>query len=381
MRLFWVFLYFGSLLYGQRILYDQDLDKKSQDAAAAAKLLSSDPVTAQEIANLAVIEKQQLDTALDASLNTMRLQVQSFDRWSNVYLAMGDVTAEIQTLRAVTPLTAELNRRQTEINISAAGLKETVAAKQKAAGKSGRATTADFVDQVVVHIGDVSDLLGLAQGTTSLRNIAGAKAANEVESGLQELNDLLKSATAAIKAAKDVSVDPHSLMPSQDELMLSVLAAETDSLKERIAIRVRAALDTGDVLALVNDTKGLLENIDDCVQPCDAQKLAHSDRLVSASLAEGAIQRKEQLLIPLYQAAAVAAQHQTPAALALIRDSIAWRRFELRRNAIYNGAYEQALQIAGQRLSAYYATGLKSSQIAQFLYYLSGIVTLPAIAF
>ena len=381
MRLFWVFLYFGSLLYGQRILYDQDLDKRSQDAAAAAKLLSSDPVTAQGIANLAVIEKQQLDTALDASLNTMRLQVQSFDRWSNVYRAMGDVTAEIQTLRAVTPLTAELNRRQTEINISAAALKETVAAKQKAAGKSARATTADFLEPVVAHIGDVSDLLGLAQGTADLKNIAGAKAVNQVEGGLKELDELLKSATAAIKAAKDIGVDPHSLMPSQDELMLSVLAAETDSLKERIAIRVREALDTGDVLALVNDTKGLLENIDDCIQPCAAQKLAHSDRMVSASLAEGAIQRKEQLLIPLYQAAAVAAQHQTPAALALIRDSIAWRRFELRRNAIYNGAYEQALQIAGQRLSAYYATGLKSNQIAQFLYYLSGIVTLPAIAF
>jgi hypothetical protein len=102
---------------------------------------------------------------------------------------------------------------------------------------------------------------------------------------------------------------------------------------------------------------------------------------VSASLAEGDIQRKEDLLTMLYQAAAVAAQNQTPADLALIRDSIAWRRFELRRNAIYNGGYEQALQIAGQRISAYYATGLKSSQIAQFLYYLSGIVSLPAIAF
>ena len=83
----------------------------------------------------------------------------------------------------------------------------------------------------------------------------------------------------------------------------------------------------------------------------------------------------------LYEAAGVAAQHQTPAALAVIRDGIAWRRFELRRNAIYNGAYEQALQIAGQRISAYYATGLKPSQIAQFLYYLSGVISLPAIAF
>jgi hypothetical protein len=173
-------------------------------------------------------------------------------------------------------------------------------------------------------------------------------------------------------------------MPSQEELMLSVLAAETDSLKERIAIRVRAELETGDVLALVADTRDLMERIDDCVvRPCAAppQKLSQSYRVVSESLAEGNIHRKEELLNVLYQAAAVAAQNQTPAAIAVIRDSIAWRRFEIRKNAIYNGSYEQALQVASQRLSAYYATGIKPSQIAQFLYYLTGIASLPAIAF
>ncbi len=381
MRLTWVFLYFGSLLCGQRVLYNQDLDKKGQDAAAAAKLISSDSVTAKEIANLAVIERQQLDTALDASLNTMRLQIQSFDRWSNVYLALGDVSVAIQTLKAVTPVTAELTHRQDEIKASAEELKKAVKAKQKKDGKSGLATTTAFVDQVVAHISDVNDLLGLAKEIPTLGNIAGSKAVNEVEGGLKELDGLLKSATAAIQAAKDVSADPRNLMPSQDELMLSVLAAETDSLKERIAIRVRADLETGDVLALVDDTRGLLQNIDDCVQPCTPQKLSQSNRLVSASLAEGNTHRKEQLLMVLYQAAAVAAQNQTPAAFALIRDSIVWRRFEIRRNAVYNGSYEQALQVAGRRLSAYYATGIKPSQIAQFLYYLSGIVSLPAIAF
>ena len=381
MRLLCVFLWLGSVLCGQRVLYDPNLDKTGQDTAAAAKLISSDSVTAQEIANLAIIEKEQIDTALEASLNTMRLQIQSFDKWSSVYAALGDVTDAIKTLQDAVPLTAELKQRQADINSSTALLKQAVQATQKTTAKSGLAKTTDFVDQVVAHIGDVNDLLGMASGIPALKNIGGSKAVNAVEGGLKELDDLLKSATAAIQAAHDVSVDPHSLLPSQDQLMLSVLAAETDSLKERIAIRARAELDKGDVLALIADTRFLLENIDDCVQPCTAQKLSKSGRLVSASLAEGDIQRKEQLLMPLYQAAAVAAQNQTPAALAVIRDSIAWRRFELRRNAIYNGAYEQALQIAGQRISAYYATGLKSSQIAQFLYYLSGIVTLPAIAF
>ena len=381
MHVIWISLCFGSLLCGQRVLYNQDLDKKGQEAAAAAKAISSDSATAKEIANLAMIEKQELDTALDASLNTMRLQIHSFDTWSNVYSALGDVSDQIKTLQAVTPPTGDMTGRQGEIAASAGELKKVVQARQSKEVKSGLAVTTGFLDQVVAHMSDVNDLLGLAKQIPGLKNLAGSQAVSDVEGGLKELDDLLKSATAAIQAAKDVSVDPRSLMPSQEELMLSVLAAETDSLKERIAIRVRADLEIGDVLNLVVDTKGLLERIDDCVQPCTPQKLSASNRLVSASLFAGSIQRKEQLLMVLYQAAAVAAQHQTPAALAVIRDGIAWRRFEIRRNAIYNGAYEQALQVAGTRLSAYYAAGIKPSQIAQLLYYLSGIVSLPAIAF
>jgi hypothetical protein len=382
MRLIALFLCLTSLLCGQRVIYNQDLDKKGQDAAAAAKLISSNSVTAQEIANLAVIERQQLDTALDASLNTMRLQIQSFDTWSHVYLALGDVSDAIQKLKDVQPLTAELTHRQDEIKTSAAELKKTLQAKQKQEGKSDLAAASGLLDQAVSHISDVNDLLGLAGDIPGLKNLAGSKAVNEVEGGLKELDDLLKSATKAIQAAHDVNTDPRKLMPSQDQLRLSVLSAETDSLKERIAIRVRADLEDGDVLALVADTKGAMENTDDC-GPCSApaQRLSKSDRLVSASLAEADVQRNERLLMVLYQAAAVAAQNQTPADIALIRDSIAWRRFEIRRNAIYNGAYEQALQVAGQRLSAYYATGIKPSQMAQFLYYLSGLISLPAIAF
>src|SRR5271169_2311017 len=97
MRLIWTLLYFTPLLCGQRIIYDPVLDKKGQDAAAAAKLIASDSVTANENANLAVIERQQLDTGLEASLNTMRLQVHSFDRWKNVYGAMEDVLKAIKT--------------------------------------------------------------------------------------------------------------------------------------------------------------------------------------------------------------------------------------------------------------------------------------------
>src|SRR5260370_10087086 len=150
MRLFCVFLCFGPLLCGQRVLYNQDLDKSGQAAAAAAKLISSDSVTAKAIANQAIIEKQEIDTALDASLNTMRLQIQSFDRWSNVYFALGDVAAEIQILKAFAPLTGALSSRQSDIAASARELQNAVMAKQKKGDKIGPG----FFDQAIAAIAD-----------------------------------------------------------------------------------------------------------------------------------------------------------------------------------------------------------------------------------
>lgn len=381
MRLIASFLLITSALWAQRAIYNGNLAKQGQDAAAAAALISSDSATAQEVANLAVIEQEQLDAALASSSNTMRLAIQSFDRWSNLFEALTDVSDAIELLKAASLPAAELTRRQREIKGSAEEFKKAVVAKSTSETGDVLVVAAGTLDAAVAHISDVNDLVELAKGIPGLGNLAGSNAANEVEGGLRELDQLFKAATNAIQAAKDVRVKPHALMPTQSELMLSVLAAETDSLKERIAIRVRADLDIGDVRSLVDSTTTLMENLDDCIRPCTPAKLSQSKRLISDSLAEGDVQRKEQLLTVLYQAAAASAQNQTAAAVALIRDSIAWRRFEIRRNSIYNGAYEQALLTASQRLSAYYATGIKPAQIAQFLYYLSATVALPGLAF
>jgi hypothetical protein len=70
-----------------------------------------------------------------------------------------------------------------------------------------------------------------------------------------------------------------------------------------------------------------------------------------------------------------------PHAIRELRISLAQRRHDIRRDAVYNGAYEVALKAAGERISAYYAAGVKTSQVASLLYYLSGIVSFPAIAF
>src|SRR5260370_12352873 len=80
MRSLAIFLISGSL-FGQRILYNEGLDKKGQEAAEAAKKIASEPVTSKQLQNLSIVEKQEVEGVLKDGFVTMRTQIQAFDTW------------------------------------------------------------------------------------------------------------------------------------------------------------------------------------------------------------------------------------------------------------------------------------------------------------
>jgi hypothetical protein len=71
-------------LFGQRVLYDRDLDKKAQDDAAPARILARDTITANEFRNRAVIEKDQIDAALASALIIARRCVETLSDWGSI---------------------------------------------------------------------------------------------------------------------------------------------------------------------------------------------------------------------------------------------------------------------------------------------------------
>ncbi|HXM42538.1 MAG TPA: hypothetical protein VN924_14890 [Bryobacteraceae bacterium] len=83
----------------------------------------------------------------------------------------------------------------------------------------------------------------------------------------------------------------------------------------------------------------------------------------------------------LYLAASASAQNTIAASIEEVRETLAWRRSQLRTTAVYNGTYETAIQAASTRLAAYYGAGIQPSQIAQLLADLAAAVSLPKIAF
>jgi len=86
------------------------------------------------------------------------------------------------------------------------------------------------------------------------------------------------------------------------------------------------------------------------------------------------------LLRALHEAAAARAQYGLPRQLADLRDTQEEARYSILRSATRVESSQELIQSATSRLALYYQGGIKPAQVAQLLYNLSGLVTLPIIA-
>jgi hypothetical protein len=277
--------------------------------------------------------------------------------------------------QAIPELKTQVGRQQQAPNAPARGK----SAESKAAAAPDASTKA-WVDAALDRVGNVRELLALAsklesekppQGSEDKQKASRDEALDKIEEGIRQVGALVASAQRIWSSYVNVSVDPRSLLPSKEKLAASLLAIEADRTKELAAIRAANTQYLGD----------LRTHLTGCVSILSRANVWFADQTVEGSLTATSGGPRRNLLECLHTAAAGAVVNQTPFAVEALRESIAYRRYQVRRDAIYNGAYEAALQAAGQRLSDYYSSGIKPNQIAQLLYYLSGIVSLPAIAF
>ncbi|MDQ2945516.1 MAG: hypothetical protein M3Y27_06165 [Acidobacteriota bacterium] len=419
-------LLFAGSLFGQRILYNPTLEKQGQDAAAAAKKIASEPITAKEVQNLITLEKQQIDVALQAGFLNMRTDVQAFGTWDNVSRSVCKtlrmlyredlqgilINAEVVnhntfdltcTVDALTREQAAYFARSTnlrqfyktgtmdrlrelsgQVHQNAEKLKQTASAKTETAAKKATPksapppdTTAEAtrssINSAIDRVGDVQDLLKFASSLDSnIKTDGQVKALQQIEDGLKQLGALIDTVNDIWDSYRGISVDPRSLVPSKEKLAASLLAVDAERLKELVAIRARNEMYLAD----------LQKHLEDAVFFLDSLKLWFAAGEVENSL-NSLTSRTDRInaITSLHIATAGAVANQTPFGVQALRESLAERRYALRRDAIYNGAYETALQAAGQRLAAYYGAGVKPTQVAALLYYLSGIVTLPKLAF
>jgi hypothetical protein len=241
-----------------------------------------------------------------------------------------------------------------------------------------------LLDAALARIADIKELENFASSIPGLKlpGLSESKVIGEVEKGIKEIGGLLVSAAHIWSTYVGVSQDPRDLMPSREKLAIALAAIETERIKELTLIRAAHVLYIEDLQLRLEDAVVEISQMNrwfstELIEPDlkSGMPYAGASSVLSAEL------RREKAIYALHLATAGAVVNLAPHAIRELRISLAQRRHDIRRDAVYNGAYEVALKAAGERISAYYAAGVKTSQVASLLYYLSGIVSFPAIAF
>ncbi|MBL8232615.1 MAG: hypothetical protein JNL98_29220, partial [Bryobacterales bacterium] len=235
-----------------------------------------------------------------------------------------------------------------------------------------------LADEILNRISQADELLSLAdramKGMDAKRFATASKALDQIQSGLDEVTALVSTVGRILRAQKEVSVDPRSLAPSPIRIQIQLLAIEAEYLKTLTAMRALRELDRQAVKELLAGYRSSRKRFQ-----ADGAELIENTigKSMTAADPKTAI---ENVLDTLVQAAATAAHQDSSERMWGTREAIEYARFQIRRNAVYNGSYESTLQAATQRLAAYYSSGLKPSQIARLIYELSTAFALPYLA-
>ena len=382
----------------QHVLYNQNQDKTAQDAVAAGKEITSAGQFDKMLHNLDNQATQESNTALAFTKEDMRASLAAMEVWRNKdqpSLDPGDTMGLAPLCKKSVRCTLELiqNRltkgsiflpadsaaiakRLVEIQAKSEELKTAVAQLQAAAKTKDPAAL-----QLLSHLGNAKDLVAYGQKIQKLTDNASlGTALSQVSDGLDELIALYNTTKGIWDGYEAVNVDISALRPTREAIQLKALALEEDHLKTLTRIRANESLEVGDQLGTLQEAIASLKRA----------KLWDSEETITKTLQSAA--REGNAASPpdatslrtvfdaLMLVTAVIAPSDTGVRLADTRESDEYRRYSLRLNALNTSTYDTTVQNALQRLEVYYKGGLKPSDLAQLIFYISNSVSVPVIA-
>ncbi len=377
----------------QNILYNADRDKTAQDAVAAAKTITSMPVATTQMKNLEQMEKDLIQNEVAWTETSLKASLNGFRTWQGVEIIVDTVDFLVKLNSTADNMTA-LRAREQEIKDEVQKLRA-----QAAAAKDAKEPPL-VTETILERVGQAEDILGFAQGAIgSLKCTPGTtcaatarefqavgEALGELKKGVEQVNILATTVRKIAAAAANIRVDPKSLAPSPVVIQMQLLATEADYLKAVSVIRARRSLDKREVLELIREYKLRLAGIR--VPMTRKATVNGTEQDVPVRIEDTLVERAagrdsdakdaaEETLEPLLLAAAIAARQDSSERIWGMREAIEARRWQIRKSGIYNGSYEATLVAASQRLAAYYSSGFKPSQVAQFLYQLGNAFAIP----
>jgi hypothetical protein len=344
-----------------QILYNEAKDKKAQEAQATAKDIASGSLFQKELKNLDALSRVQIDGQIASAQTEYLAALDGFVKWKDVHAKLKEIedglkvsageinpTDLIERLKKIKKLQEALNTSATSVMV-------------KNPGHSIITSILDNLDkgESVVKFAEILK--------PSDKNLS--KALDTIESILEQTQALYDSFSKAQASVTDVKKQLASLKIPAEQTELELLALEASSLNRQGLILARQELEAGAVMDHILAARAKFIGIPEEDRVEDTLRNSLTDRA-----------RLGTLLYGLHEAAAAVVTNTLPGKLAALRRTQEIWRLSIQSSSGAAMAYEQILNGAATRLALYYKGGIKPGQIAQLLYNLSGLVSLPVLA-
>jgi hypothetical protein len=240
------------------------------------------------------------------------------------------------------------------------------------------------VTEIQANLNTASDVLNFVD-KLPIGDAQFSAAIERIKTGLDTAQSLYDSFAGIFAARKAAADKLKSLNTSAEAVQLRLLGLEVQHLQWVAQNSARGELEAGLVIGLADAARsklralGLTASSDERVETT-LENFAAKARTGSDAERAEARERLSRLLNGLHEAAAARSQGDLPKALAELRDTQEEARYSILRSAVRVSTSEELLRSSAGRIALYYQGGIKTAQVAQFLYNLSGLVTLPIIA-
>jgi hypothetical protein len=367
----------SGILGAQPILYHEAQDKKAQSAEAAAKQITNGAVFDKEIQNLDALSKLEIERVLSFAQMQFKAGVNAFITWQDVSNQLVQVDRQL-TRRGMALTPAEAKQQLDQVRTKVAEVQASIRKLQ--ASSTGDDTV---LKEIQANLNTASDILGYAD-QLPIGDTQFSAAIEHIKAGLDTAKSLYDSFEGIFAARNDAKAKLAKLNSPVEADELRLLRLEMQHLQWIAQNSARGEFEAGFVIDLVDAARNKLRvtNLTASSERVETtlEKLAETARSGAEADRFPARQRLRVLLIALHEAAAARAQFDLPKKLAELRDTQEEARYSILRSAARVESSQELIQSATSRLALYYQGGIKPAQVAQLLYNLSGLITLPIIA-
>jgi hypothetical protein len=377
---------------GQR-WYNEERDLKAREAAKIAEEITNKSSFEAQLRNLDKFAERDFEVYFTGAERQMELDLHTMRTWGSVTKIVNDTKTTLKSSKFlktedVNTIVADLAKdcpRTTPLGISVCDAKAALQALKDAHTKADAANKEldEELKSRLENIDAIDDIVNQTKAFLT-SDPAKKKTVKELSATFAGLAKSFLTFNVRLEQINRDAQDDLKLLLQR--IAVETLQIEVDHWKTLSEINIRRSAEETDLNDLAGDLEDRLFRISQCFE-LPPQTLADEEirATLKATLTKDSCiisdpqkpeqfktLNKNQIATNLYQTlhnvTALVARGKTPFKLAEKREAHELHRFSIRKSLVVARGYELVLRAGTDRLSRYYASGLKPQQIAQLVY-------------